>query len=245
MSSSDHPEKSVPERPLMVAISSSALFDRREEQEIWEKKGLLQYVAHEINNEDKAYPRGTAFPLIEALLRLNAQLQRQVVEVVIVSRTEPETGIRIMNSVDLYRLEIAKAAFVGGTRVGRYLRPYDVSLFLSKDKDDVRDALRRGIAAGQLYDPPRDVEVDPAQLRIAFDGDSVVFSNESEIIYQQKGLEAFLNHEKVNALKPLPPGPFAPFLKWLSVTQNDLMVRHAGGTPVIRTVLVTSRNSCG
>ncbi|OGU77656.1 MAG: 5'-nucleotidase [Stygiobacter sp. RIFOXYC12_FULL_38_8] len=229
---------------LVIAISSSALFDTRKEHEIYIQNGVDEYVKYQIDNENNILSPGTAFPLIEAMLRLNKLTENnQIVEVVILSQNEPEASLRIMNSVENHNLSITRAVFTGGENVAKYLKSYNVSLFLSRNETDVKDAIEIGIAAGLLYDPPDKIETEINQLRIAFDGDAVIFSDEAEKIYQEKGLEAFVEHERANAEKPLPEGPFAPFLKIISKIQNDHKAREQGGIPPIRTAIVTARNS--
>jgi 5'-nucleotidase len=229
---------------LVIAISSSVLFDTREEHEIFSNQGLEKYVEHQIQNEETPLNKGTAFHLIEAMLRLNTlNSRKRIVEAVILSQNEPEAGLRIMNSVEHHQLDITRAAFTGGEPVARYLRPYNVSLFLSRNEDDVREAIELGCAAGLLYNPPENFESEMNQLRIAFDGDAVIFSDESERIYQEQGMDMFFEHEKQNAKKPLPEGPFAPFLRLIAKIQQDQLTSELDSIPPIRTALVTARNS--
>jgi 5'-nucleotidase len=229
---------------LVVAISSSALFDARKEYGIYQSKPLDEYVQYQIDHENEPLAPGTAMPLIHAMLRLNnLEPTKRLVEVVILSHMEPEAGLRVMNSVEHHKLDITRAAFTGGEPVARYLEAYKVMLFLSTNEKDVREAAESGTAAGLLYDPPDKVDADLEQLRIAFDGDAVIFSDESERIYQEQGLEAFVAHEKANAEKPLPEGPFAPFLRAISKIQKEHKQAEKAGIPPIQTALVTARNS--
>jgi len=233
---------------LVVGISSSALFDSRAEHRIFEKRGVEEYVEYQVSHEREPLAAGTALPLVRALLRLNQVTQRardpqRLVEVVILSQMQPQAGLRIMNSVEHHGLDITRAAFTGGQPVGRYLKTYNVTLFLSTNERDVRESLRQGIAAGLLYDPPDDANTEIEQLRIAFDGDAVIFSDESERIYQEKGLDAFVAHERRNAKKPLPEGPFAPFLKAIAKIQTATSKVKSSAAPPIHTALVTARSS--
>jgi len=148
-----------------------------------------------------------------------------------------------MNSITHHQLDITRAAFTGGEPVASYLSAYNVMLFLSKNEADVREAIEQGIAAGLLYDPPEQVDDELHQLRIAFDGDAVIFSDESERVYQERGLDAFVAHEKANAEKPLPEGPFAPFLRAIAKIQREHKQAEKAGIPPIQTALVTARNS--
>ena len=163
---------------------------------------------------------------------------------VIIHRNSADTTLRISNSIDSYKLDITRAAFTGGEPVAKYLNAFDVDLFLSATEEDVQAAVESNVAAGLIYDGPGGNRADPLQqIRIAFDGDAVLFSKESEMIYQQQGLEAFIKHEKLNAEKPLPEGPFAKLLKTLSFLQFELDSNTAQSNPPIRTALVTARNS--
>ena len=230
---------------LVIGVSSRALFDLNLENEIYEKEGLEAYCQYQLEHENDILKPGTGFALIEAILRIN-ELEAGVrrTEVVIISRNSADTSLRISNSIDSYHLDITRAAFTGGEPVAKYLNAFEVDLFLSATEEDVQAAVESNIAAGLIYDGPSRNQTDPLeQIRIAFDGDAVLFSKESEMIYQQQGLEAFIEHEKINAEKPLPEGPFAKLLKTLSFLQFDLVNSTSQQIPPLRTALVTARNS--
>ena len=230
---------------LVIGVSSRALFDLSRENEIFENEGLEAYCQYQLEHENDVLEPGTGFALIEAILRIN-DIEPGVrrTEVVIISRNSADTSLRISNSIDHYRLDITRAAFTGGEPVAKYLNAFEVDLFLSATEEDVQAAVDSSVAAGLIYDGPSRNRTDPLeQIRIAFDGDAVLFSKESEMIYQQQGLEAFIAHEKQNAKQPLPEGPFAKLLKTLSFLQFDLDRKSTGGRPPIRTALVTARNS--
>jgi 5'-nucleotidase len=230
---------------LVIGVSSRALFDLNRENEIYEKEGLEAYCRYQLEHENDVLKPGTGFALIEAMLSINeieAGVRRT--EVVIISRNSADTSLRISNSIDSYELDITRAAFTGGEPVAKYLNAFEVDLFLSATEEDVQAAVESNVAAGLIYDGPSRNRTDPLeQIRIAFDGDAVLFSKESEMIYQQQGLEAFIEHEKLNAEKPLPEGPFAKLLKTLSFLQFDLINSTTQKTPPIRTALGTARNS--
>jgi 5'-nucleotidase len=230
---------------LVIGVSSRALFDLSRENEIYENEGLEAYCRYQLDHENDVLKPGTGFALIEAILGINeieAGVRRT--EVVIISRNSADTSLRISNSIDNYELDITRAAFTGGEPVAKYLSAFDVDLFLSATEEDVQAAVESNVAAGLIYDGPSRNHQDPLQqIRIAFDGDAVLFSQESEMIYQQQGLEAFIAHEKLNAQKPLPEGPFAKLLKTLSFLQFDLDNSSNQAHPPIRTALVTARNS--
>jgi 5'-nucleotidase len=230
---------------LVIGVSSRALFDLNRENEIFEKEGLEAYCRYQLEHENDVLKPGTGFALIEAILSIN-EIETGVrrTEVVIISRNSADTSLRISNSIDSYELDITRAAFTGGEPVAKYLNAFEVDLFLSATEEDVEAAVESNVAAGLIYDGPSRNRTDPLeQIRIAFDGDAVLFSKESEMIYQQQGLEAFIEHEKLNAEKPLPEGPFAKLLKTLSFLQFDLTNSTTQKTPPIRTALVTARNS--
>ena len=221
---------------MVIGISSRALFDLEAENRIFEEKGLAAYADYQKENEARVLEPGTAFPLVEALLKLNEKLGEHLVEVVIMSQNNPQTGLRVMNSIDFYNLAITRAAFSGGQPLGPFLEAYSVDLFLSKSAEDVQDASDHGIAAAQLYAPPESFNPDADEIRIAFDGDAVIFSEDSEIIYKQQGLDAFLENEKVFADVPLPEGPFGRVLRTLS------RIKSLSEEPLVRIALVTARD---
>ncbi len=221
---------------LVIGISSRALFDLEMENRIFEEEGLNAYADFQRDNEARILEPGTAFPLIEAFLKLNEKLKEHLVEVVIMSQNNPQTGLRVMNSIDFYNLSITRAAFSGGQPLGPFLKAYSVDLYLSKNMEDVQDAVDHGIASAQLYAPPEVFNPDADEIRIAFDGDAVLFSEDSEVIYKQQGLDAFLEHEKVFAELPLPEGPFGRVLKTLS------RIKSLSDEKLVRIALVTARD---
>ncbi len=229
---------------LVIGISSRALFDLTRENEIYEQQGLEAYCQYQLEHENDILKPGVGFALIEAMLKINEIREGQRhVEVVIVSRNSADTSLRISNSIDHYGLDISRAAFTGGEPVAKYLGAFDVDLFLSATEEDVQAAVESQVAAGLIYEGSAENLGKPLeQIRIAFDGDAVLFSEESERIYQEQGLQAFIEHEKKNAQNPLPEGPFAKLLKTLSYLQFQLD-NAVDGPPPIRTALVTARNS--
>lgn len=225
---------------LVIGISSRALFDLEEENKIFEKKGLEAYKKYQLDHEKDVLEPGTGFPLIKAVLKLNGEVRNgRKTEVVIMSRNSAETSLRIFNSLEHYELDISRAVLSGGALLSPYLHAFRVDLFLSKYEDDVQKGVNSGIASAVLYDKPEDTQKEIEQIRIAFDGDAVIFSDESERIYKEQGLDAFLANEIKNARKPLPEGPFAKLLKAISYIQSQ----YVGKECPIRTALVTARNS--
>jgi 5'-nucleotidase len=229
---------------LVIGISSRALFDLSTENAIYEKEGLEAYCQYQLDHENDVLQPGSGFALIKAMLRINEiDPDNRHIEVVIMSRNSADTSLRISNSIDHYGLDITRAAFTGGEAVSKYLKAFDVDLFLSATEEDVQTAVESKVASGLIYEGSSKQSGEALeQIRIAFDGDAVLFSEESELIYQQQGLNAFIEHEKKNADRPLPEGPFAKLLKTLSYLQfqlDDL----GDGSAMIRTALVTARNS--
>ena len=226
---------------LVVGISSRALFDLEEENRIYEEEGLDAYEAYQIAHESDILKPGTAFPLIKALHRLNDGDER-LTEIIVLSKNSANTSLRIFRSIEEYGLDISRAALVGGAPIAPYLESFKTDLFLSADESDVQEAINANFAAGIICTPnelPIRADEEISQIRIAFDGDAVIFSDESEKIYQTKGLAAFTEYERENAMKPLPEGPFAKLLKTISYVQKQF-----GETDMpIRTALVTARNA--
>lgn len=227
---------------LVVGISSRALFDLEEENKIFEEKGLKAYSEYQIEHENDILKPGTAFPLVKALHNLNCD-NKHMTEIIIMSKNSADTSLRIFNSIKHYGLDISRAALIGGNSITPYLNTFKTDLFLSANEDDVQEAINAGIAAGIICSHanlPINPNEESPQIRIAFDGDAVIFSDESEKIYKEKGLDAFAKHEEENAKKPLPEGPFAKLLKTISLIQNQF--KDAEKMP-IRTALVTARNT--
>ncbi len=223
---------------LVIGISSRALFDLEIENEVYENEGLDAYKAYQRKHEDKMLKPGTAFPLAKALLQLNTLRDERLVEIVVMSRNTPDTGLRAFNSINHYDLDITRAAFSGGESLVPYLDAFEVDLFLSKSEVDVQNAINAGTAAAVIYSPPESFTADDSIIRIAFDGDAVLFSEESELIFQAQGLEAFQEHEHSNKDKILPDGPFAKLLKTLSFVQQQ----YSAEERPVRIAIVTARS---
>lgn len=224
---------------LVVAISSRALFDMGTSHEVYETQGLEAYSHYQIDHENDILPPGEAFPLVQKLLKINDRLAGEPrVEVILLSRNSADTGLRVFNSIEHYNLDVSRAAFCGGESPYRYVGPFGCHLFLSTDPSDVHSALDNGIAAATLLPSgPKVSEGD--QLRFAFDGDAVLFSDESERVYKEQGLAAFAAKEKSEALTPMTGGPFKAFLAALQGLQKEF----DGQNSPIRTALVTARSA--
>ncbi len=177
---------------FVIGISSRALFDLSREDEIYRSAGLEAYSAHQLENENQPLPKGAGFDLAEKILRINRELSLpRKTEVIVMSRNSAETSLRIFNSIQHYGLEITRAALSGGASLARYLEAFDVDLFLSASQEDVQLAANAGFAAGLVYASPYASESSQNELRVAFDGDAVLFSDESERVYKDQGIEHF------------------------------------------------------
>ncbi len=233
------------EGKLVVAISSRALFDFEEENQVFEQGRDKAYMALQLQRLDMPAKPGVAFSLVRKLLAFNqpqpelAGANAQPVEVVILSRNDPVSGMRVFRSASHYGLAIQRGSFTRGQPPWRYLKPLHANLFLSTHLSDVRAALAAGVPAAQVYPKSAHAsEAHPHEIRIAFDGDAVLFSDEAERVYQSHGLSAFQRHETEKAAQPLLPGPFKPLLAALQRLQLE-------GTAAmrIRTALVTARSA--
>lgn len=226
------------DHPLVVAISSRALFDLEESHRVYVERGLDAYSRYQIDREDELLLPGVAFQLARKLLGLNTGEGEPRVDIILLSHNSADTGLRIFNSIEHYDLAISRAAFTNGASPYRYVEPFDTDLFLSADPEDVRRALEQGHAAATIV-PSRTETDGTSQLRIAFDGDAVLFSDEAERVFKEKGLEAFAASERAAARQPLGGGPFKGFLAGLSRIQAEYPI---DASP-IRTALVTARSA--
>lgn len=229
------------EGKLVVATSSRALFDLSESHTIFDREGLDAYRQYQIDHEDTPLNPGEAFPLVKKLLAINELLPGQHrVEVILLSRNSADTGLRVFNSIEHWKLPITRAAFSGGKSPYRYVEAFGAHLFISTNAEDVRNALEWGYAAASILAPARTPSApETGALKIAFDGDAVLFSDESERVYQERGLEAFTASERAAARTPLRGGPFKPFLQAL----HNLQAQFEEDACPIRTALVTARSA--
>jgi 5'-nucleotidase len=224
------------DRILTVAISSRALFDLEDSNRVYEEEGLEAYRKYQIAHEDEPLQPGEAYPFVKKLLNINVLLDRARVEVILLSRNSADTGLRVFNSIQSHGLNISRAAFCGGERPYRYVQAFKCDLFLSTDSDDVVHALDHGVAAATLLSS-RSPGNPSEELRIAFDGDSVLFSDEADQVFRRDGLDAFAATERAAADRPLAGGPFKNFLGGL----HRLQAEFEGRVCPIRTALVTAR----
>jgi 5'-nucleotidase len=226
-------------KPLVVAISSRALFDLDESHAVFESQGLEAFSQYQVDRENEILKPGEAFPLVKKLLALNAdEINHQGVEVILVSRNSADTGLRIFNSIEHYGLDIERAVFTNGESRSGYMKAIGADLFLSGHAEDVRRNLEAGFAAAMVLPGARS-RPDTGQLRIAFDGDAVLFGDESERVFKAEGLEEFSRREKEQAEKPLQAGPFKALMQALQRIQSAYPIEN---NP-IRTALVTARSA--
>jgi 5'-nucleotidase len=224
---------------LVVAISSRALFDFEEENKVFETADDREYMRLQLERLDSPAKPGVAYPLVRKLEAFNADgVQR--VQVAILSRNDPVSGLRVFRSVESASLGIERGVFTRGRAPFSYLRPLKANLFLSANAEDVRGALDAGFPAAMVYTHSQVTDSHPDEVRIAFDGDAVLFADEAERVFREHGLDAFQKHEADHASRPLPPGPFKPLLEALHrlqrVDQGSVKMR-------LRTALVTARST--
>jgi 5'-nucleotidase len=225
---------------LVVALSSRALFDFEEENRLFEQTNDHAYMQLQHDRMQIPANPGVAFPLVRKLLAFNTPTVQRV-EIVVLSRNDPVSGLRVYHSAQTHGLPIQRGVFTRGRSPYRYLKSLAAHLFLSANGSDVEQALQAGYPAAHVYPhSAKTAENFPNELRIAFDGDAVLFSDEAERVYQAQGLDAFVAHEQQRAKTPLPPGPFKPLLEALHRLQRD----SKDDSPMrLRTALVTARSA--
>ncbi|SFV69191.1 5'-nucleotidase [hydrothermal vent metagenome] len=223
---------------LVIAISSRALFSLEEENAIFDKEGLEAYYEYQLSHLNDPLDKGSAFRFVQNLLAINKKFDNKLIEVIILSRNNAATGLRIGRSIEHYDLDIERTGWTAGTPVARYLEAFKVDLFLSVHTPDVEEAIRSGVAAATIIPHTPVTTEESDMVKIAFDGDAVIFGDESERVYQEKGLEAFIAYERSHAKNPLSKGPFFKFLKMISEIQDRFPMEASP----LRTALITARN---
>src|SRR5271155_598025 len=227
------------EGKLVVGISGRALFDLTEEHEVFLSGGLDAYKSFQRERENQVLKPGTGFPLVQGLLLINEKLGERAVEVVVISQNDGDSGLRIMNSIKEHKLDITRGSFCGGRNADKYFLAYQCKLFLSAEEKDVCNVIGNGGAAALVFPPPEGALSDSDEVRIAFDADAVIFSNEADIVYQEKGIAEYHKSEAEKAHVPLQPGPFKPFLQAVATIQSRFNRENCP----IRTAVVTARNA--
>jgi 5'-nucleotidase len=225
-------------KKLVIAISSRALFDLDESHRVFEEEGKEAFCRYQVEHEDEILAPGVAFTLVKKLLAINRVLPEPRVEVILLSRNSADTGLRVFNSIRQHGLDISRAAFTSGQSPFNYIAAFSADLFLSSNAEDVALALEAGHAAATIIASSKSAN-ESEQLRIAFDGDAVLFSDESERIYRAGGLQAFTENEVTEARNPLSGGPFKAFL----ATLHHIQTLFGADQSPIRTALVTARGA--
>jgi len=241
------------EKTLVIGISATALFDLSEADALFQEKkandpehAVAHYRAYMLEHEEIPLKEGIGFPLVQALLGLNRYQDEHdapLVEVVIMSRNSPDTGIRVLNTIRTLELGITRSAFTAGESTVDYLEAFDVDLFLTTDEPDAQSVIDSGVCASAVLSTPPQYRCDTSdgQVRIAFDGDAVLFDESSELLYKEQGLDAFQKQEHQKQDIPMDEGPFAGFLKKLAALQERLPMSMENSP--VRIAIVTARNS--
>ena len=226
---------------LVIGISSRALFDLDESHKIFERDGVDAYREYQILNEEKILNPGNAFGLVKKILEINNLYKsKDRVEVILLSRNSADTGLRVFNSIEAHSLDISRAVFCGGESPHKYVKDFNIDLFLSSSNEDVRMAIESNVASATIISGKKsNFKQDSHLLKIAFDGDAVIFSDESEKIYHEKGISAFIKNETKGEKISLEPGPMKPFLMELNRLQREFTLDECP----IRTALVTARSA--
>lgn len=228
-------------KPFIITVSSRALFDLEESHKIFQEQGMGAFVKHQLEHEDDLLAPGPAFGLVKKLCEINKKLPpgARPVEVILLSRNSPETGLRVFNTIEKMGLPIERAVFTSGRPTSTYIDAIGAQLFLSSNPIEVGKALNAGIGAANLVAPRKALDASTNErVHIAFDGDAVLFSDEAERVHYSGQLPAFHRHEVEHAHRPLPPGPMKPFLDFIHQIQE--LFPNPDECP-IRTALVTAR----
>lgn len=232
---------------LVIGLSSSALFDLDDSDEVFRTQGEQSYREYQRENQDTPLATGVAYPFIRRLLKLNEISDEPLVEVILLSRNDPDTGLRVMNSIEHYDLSITRAVFLQGQSAHKYIPAFDIELFLSANEGDVKQAIDAGFPAGQILHGNIADDIEDVQLRIAFDFDGVIIDDESESVYKEnKNLDEFHSHESTKVDIAHNPGPLKSFIDRISHIQkieNDYKLENPNYEPVLRVSIVTARNA--
>jgi 5'-nucleotidase len=233
---------------LVIAVASSALFDLSESEKVFKDQGLDAYREYQRKKENATLEFGVAFPLVVRLLGLNDGVPENdaPVEVVLLSKNDPDSGLRVFNSIERHNLRISRAVFVNGGNPFRYMNSFNACLFLSANEADVRNAVHGGLPAGRVFPTQFADDRDDPELRIAFDFDGVIAHDSAEAVFKKKGVKGFHKSEVQQAMKPLKDGPLARFFKEISRLQKferDKQKKDSSYSPRLRTAVITARNA--
>ncbi|KAM6961316.1 cytosolic 5'-nucleotidase 1A-like [Aplochiton taeniatus] len=243
------PKSPKPENAITIAVSSRVLFNMEKEQKIYEERGMEEYLHYQSEHEAEPFRPGPAFPFVKALEAVNIRLRElypdsdEIFDVVLMTNNHAHVGLRLINTINHYNLSVERFCMTGGNSPIGYLKAYHTNLYLSADPMKVVEALGEGIAAAIMFTPENVKEVSETQLRVAFDGDAVLFSDESELVYKAHGLDKFFEHEKANENILLNHGPLKSFLEALGKLQRKFYAKGQRMDCPIRTYLVTARSA--
>ncbi|XP_053314760.1 cytosolic 5'-nucleotidase 1B [Spea bombifrons] len=249
LASKKRPKLPKPQNAVTIAVSSRVLFNMSEDRKMYEEEGVEKYVQHQQTHEEEPLKTGPAFPFVKAVEEVNKQLRalypdsEELFDIVLMTNNHAQVGVRLINSINHYDLNIERFCMTGGKSPIGYLKAYLTNLYLSADSEKVQEAIAEGIAAATMFIAKKDLVLSEKQLRVAFDGDAVLFSDESEQIVKEKGLDSFFEHEKKFENKPLAQGPLKCFLESLGKLQRKFHAKGARLNCPIRTYLVTARSA--
>ncbi|XP_052601884.1 cytosolic 5'-nucleotidase 1B isoform X7 [Peromyscus californicus insignis] len=243
------PRPPKPKHAITIAVSSRALFNMVDDRKIYEEEGLEKYMEYQLTNENVILTPGPAFRFVKALQHVNARLrdlypeEQDLFDIVLMTNNHAQVGVRLINSVNHYGLLIDRFCLTGGKSPIGYLKAYLTNLYLSADSEKVQEAIKEGIASATMFAGAKDMAYCDTQLRVAFDGDAVLFSDESEHIAKDHGLDKFFQHETLFENKPLAQGPLKSFLEDLGKLQKKFYAKDERLLCPIRTYLVTARSA--
>ncbi|XP_018589957.1 5'-nucleotidase, cytosolic IB a [Scleropages formosus] len=248
-SNAKKPRLPKPQNAVTVAVSSHVLFDMAHESKVYDEQGLESYVKYQVERENEPLKPRVAFSFIKALMNVNARLRElypdseELFDIILMTNNHAQVGFRLINSINHHDLPIERFCMTGSSSPVRYLKACMTNLYLSTDPEKVQEAIKEGIAAATMFPVNSANELSDTQLRVAFDGDGVLFSDESEKVFKKEGLNGFIEHEKQFADKPLGQGPLKCFLEDLAKLQKKFYSKNKQGSCPIRTYLVTSRDA--
>ncbi|XP_056152243.1 cytosolic 5'-nucleotidase 1A-like [Lampris incognitus] len=243
------PKSPKPENAVTIAVSSQVLFNMEKERLIREQQGMEEYIKHHVAHKMEPFSPGPAFSFVKALEAVNTRLRElypeseEVFDVVLMTKNHANVGLRLIKTINHHQLFIERFCMTGGNSPIGYLKAYNTNLYLSSDPVTVREVLEEGIAAATMFTPEKMTAVSETQLRVAFDGDAVLFSDESQRVYEDHGLDKFNEHETAHENIPLDHGPLKGFLEALGKLQNKFYAKGQRMDCPIRTYLVTSRGA--
>ncbi|XP_059798146.1 cytosolic 5'-nucleotidase 1B isoform X5 [Balaenoptera ricei] len=247
--SCSRPRPPKPKHAITIAVSSRALFNMVDGRKIYKEEGLEKYMEYQLSNENVVLAPGPAFRFVKALQHVNARLrelypdEQDLFDIVLMTNNHAQVGVRLINSVNHYGLLIDRFCLTGGKSPIGYLKAYLTNLYLSADSEKVQEAIQEGIASATMFDGAKDMAYCDTQLRVAFDGDAVLFSDESDHITKEHGLDKFFQHEALFENKPLAQGPLKGFLEDLGRLQKKFYAKDERLCCPIRTYLVTARSA--